>query len=136
MLTKEVDFTSTMLLSGSIIKDGSKAQEWLDFEDEAFCSSDTEEELERKGGLKSQDKRDQDLPNDSRCMVTTPEGAYSYCINSEIIEENVAKQNPQVRYIDQIRSGLVQDGFTGGWVPGEAYRRGFSFDTTGLHGQL
>jgi hypothetical protein len=72
------------------------------------------------------------IPKDSQCAVRSYRGAYFYCLNSEIIEEHIAKINPNIKYVDEIRSGLVQGRFTGRWEPGEAWRRSLSFDRTGL----
>ncbi|KFY28099.1 hypothetical protein V493_03105 [Pseudogymnoascus sp. VKM F-4281 (FW-2241)] len=75
-------------------------------------------------------------PRDSQCAVTSYTDAYVYCLNSEIIEEHFAKVNPQIQYVDQIRAGLVEDGFAGGWERGEAWRRGLSFDKIGFFGRM
>lgn len=72
------------------------------------------------------------LPIISKCAVLTDKEAYIYCINSEIIEEHIASVNPQIRYVDQIRAGLAEDGYTGGWEKGETWRRNLSFKKTGL----
>jgi hypothetical protein len=71
----------------------------------------------------------------SRCAVISYLSAYSYCLNSEIIEAHFAKVNPLIRYVDQIRDGLVEDSYTGGWERGEAWRRKLSFENTGLYGE-
>ncbi|ELR02327.1 hypothetical protein VC83_01405 [Pseudogymnoascus destructans] len=75
------------------------------------------------------------LPCLSRCAVISHHSAYKYCLNSEIIEAHFAKVNPLIRYVDQIRDGLVEDRYTGGWERGEAWRRGLSFKKTGLYGE-
>ncbi|OBT61127.1 hypothetical protein VE03_10845 [Pseudogymnoascus sp. 23342-1-I1] len=72
------------------------------------------------------------LPIRSMCAVVSQNSAYTYCINSEIIERNIRKVNSQICYVDQIRDSLVEDGFTGGWERGEALRRKLSFRKTGL----
>ncbi|OBT83938.1 hypothetical protein VE02_06853 [Pseudogymnoascus sp. 03VT05] len=71
----------------------------------------------------------------SMCAVISHRSAYNYCLNSEIIEAHFAKVNPLIRYVDQIRDGLVEDMYTGGWEKGEAWRRGLSFKKTGLYGR-
>jgi hypothetical protein len=75
------------------------------------------------------------LPCLSRCAVISHYSAYNYCLNSEIIEAHLAEVNPRIRYVDQIRDGLVEDRYTGGWEKGEAWRRGLSFKKTGLYGE-
>ncbi|KFY16023.1 hypothetical protein V491_05460 [Pseudogymnoascus sp. VKM F-3775] len=73
------------------------------------------------------------IPQDSQFAVSCYQDAFTYCLNSEIIEDHIRKVNPRIRYVDEIRAGLVKDGFAGGWERGEAWRRGLSFDTTALY---
>lgn len=76
------------------------------------------------------------LPENTKCAVVSDWDAHTFCVNSEIIEEHIAKINPRIRYVDEVRASLVKDGFTGGWEKGEACRRGLSFAKTGLYGEI
>lgn len=72
------------------------------------------------------------IPKNGQCAVNSPKEAYMYCLNSEIIEEHLAKTNARIKYADQIRGDLVRDIYTGGWERGEAYRLGLSFEKSRL----
>lgn len=89
--------------------------------------------VEGRRGLAQKIQQHIIVPKDSQCAVSSYRDAYVYCLNSELLEEHIAKVNPQIRYVDEIRAGLVEDRFAGSWARGEAWRRGLSFDKTGLY---
>ncbi|KFY07540.1 hypothetical protein V492_07054 [Pseudogymnoascus sp. VKM F-4246] len=104
-------------------------ERWTYNEDGTFCYPELNNP---QGSASAWDPPRSVPPTIIRYAVRSYQEAYTYCLNSEILEEHIAKANPRIRYVDQIRATLVKDGFAGGWEKGEAWRRGLSFDKTGL----